>query len=125
MRRVKMKILYKIKRAIRNLKDWLPVILKDEQWDYNFTFQILHRKLELKEKFFRSNKTHIADWEEAADEIKEVKDALSRLIEDDYVALEEFVQDANASITREEDLIERDMSIVFDCMKNNIRKWWD
>lgn len=120
-----MKILYKIKRTIRNLKDWLPVILKDEQWDYNFTFQLLQRKLELKEKFFRSDNTNISDWEEVADEIKEVKDALSRLIEDDYASLEEFVQDANASITKEEELTKRDMSIVFDGMKQNIRKWWD
>ncbi|UUV46075.1 hypothetical protein [Bacillus phage vB_BanS-Thrax1] len=107
---------YSIRRAIRNLRDWLPVILKDEHWDYGFTYEILYRKLELKEQFFRSKYTSVADWKETANEIKEVKDALKRLIDDEYYVGEE---------ERPEELKQRDKDIVFDGMKNNIEKWWD
>lgn len=118
-------MLYKLKRAIRNLRDWLPIILKDNHWDYRYLYDILYRKLELKEDFFRSDKSHISDWEQVANEIKEVKDALRRLMDDEYVSVEEVMKDARASVKKEEELKKIDMDIVFDGMKRNIEKWWD
>jgi len=116
---------YQIKRVLRNLKDWLPVIVKDEHWDHDYMYKLLHRKLELKEKFFRSDNTHIEDWEKVADEIKEVKDALYRLMEDEYVTHEEVMNSTGAAIVKEQTLTERDLRIVFDGLKENSQNWWD
>lgn len=116
---------YKLKKIYRNLKNWLPVIIKDEQWDYGYLYDILYRKLELKEKFFRSNNTNIEDWEIVADEIKDVREALERLMKDDYIPYEVFRKDVKASILKEEEMKQNDLEAVFGGMKNNIRKWWD
>lgn len=118
-------MLYKIKRVARNLKDWIPIIVKDEHWDNAYLYEILYKKLELKEKFFRSDNSHIADWEVVADEIKQVREALKRLKEEDYVPYEEAKKDIVAACQKEEVMIQQDLEIVFDGMKNNVRKWWD
>lgn len=116
---------YKTKRVIRNLRNWLPIIVKDENWDYTYLYEIIHRKLELKEQFFRGDNTHIADWEEVADEIKEVTEALERLIKEDYISYEEHMKDVLKAALKEEEMKKKDLEIVFDGLKNNVRKWWD
>lgn len=118
-------MLRNIRYGIKNIIKWFPVIWNDRDWDYRYIYEILHKKLELKEQFFRSDKTHVADWEQTADEIKEVKDALKRLIDDDYVSYEEVMKDAKTSLEKERKLTKEDMDTVFNGMKNNIQKWWD
>lgn len=81
-------MLYNIKQGVSNLIKYFNVIWIDRQWDGDYIYLLLHRKLELKEQFFRSNKTHILEWERVADEIKLVKEALNRLIEDEYLSEE-------------------------------------
>ncbi|PGO60590.1 hypothetical protein [Priestia megaterium] len=116
---------YKIGRAFRNLKDWLPIILKDEQWDYGFLYQMLHKKLELKEAYYRSDLPSSADALEVAEEIRVVKEALERLIDDDYVPLGVGLHNVREVFAKEDALRKKDMDTVFDGMKENIRKWWD
>lgn len=132
--------LYPIKRSIRNLKNWLPVILKDEQYDYAYTYIVLHKKLELQEAFFRSDKTSIMDAIEMADEIKPVKEALARLIEDDYLpdafvnrvsqydwkdVTEKLVREYEAELTQLDKQKEQDKELVFNTMRDQIEGWWD
>jgi hypothetical protein len=81
----------RLKEGASNSIKWFPVIVTDRQWDYNFLYKVLHKKLSLMEEFYRSDQTHIADWETVADEIKDVKEALNRLIKSEYLT-EETVQ---------------------------------
>ena len=83
-----MYIINNIKQGVTNLIKYLPVIWNDRHWDGDYVYLLLHRKLELKEKFFRSGNTYTLDSDGTADEIKLAKEALNRLIEDDYLTEE-------------------------------------
>lgn len=63
---------------IKNLIRWLPVIWNDQDWDSEFTLDILLKKLEHQRNFFLSENTHLADSWEVADEIKIAIDKLQR-----------------------------------------------
>jgi anaerobic selenocysteine-containing dehydrogenase len=68
---------------------WLPVTFYDSQWDYCWIYNILHRKLTLMEKFFRSPRAMSGSAEEDADDIHQCIEILERLMENDY-AKDEF-----------------------------------
>ena len=55
---------------IKNLIRWLPVIWNDQDWDSEFTLDILLKKLEHQRNFFLSKDTHLANSWETADEIE-------------------------------------------------------
>ena len=74
-----------IKKSIKNLIVWFPVIWKDRQWDQSYLYLIMIKKLELMEKFFNSDDCHIADWKLVRDEIRYAKEALIRLEKDNYI----------------------------------------
>jgi len=116
---------YKITRGFKNLKQWLPIILKDEPFDQDYLFTVMHKKLELMEEFFRSDNTVTADAIKTADEIQEVREALGRVMEDDYVTMEELLEDSKAASEKANALLKRDLEIVFDGMKNKSSGWWD
>jgi len=88
-------------------------------------FTIMYKKLELMEEFFRSDDTNIADAIKVADEIQEVREALGRVMADDYVTMEELLEDSTAARKKAEELLQRDLDIVFDGMKNKSLGWWD
>lgn len=70
-----------IKRGIKNLIKWTPVVWKDRDYDYQPLLEMMKFKLENMEDFFR-NKGIAADAEERADEMKVCIDLLDRLIND-------------------------------------------
>lgn len=114
-----------IKYGVKNLIKWFYIIWYDRDWDYTFLYEIIRFKLKNMEHLQR-NYSNSVDSEKYADEIKEVIEALERLIKEDYVAYEEMMNgDVRKSIEKENELIKRDLSIVFDGMKNNSRNWWD
>jgi len=63
-------------RKVKNVFRWLPTIWKDEDYDDHFIVEILIKKLEHTRDFFLSDKTHIANAEEVAEEIQEAIDRL-------------------------------------------------
>lgn len=80
-----MRYFRRIKYGISNLVLWLPIIWSDRHWHENYIFIILHKKLIHMEKFFRSKNVYAENSEEVAYQIKLVKEALSRIIEDKYL----------------------------------------
>lgn len=67
-------IVYSVKDfcyRVNNLRRWLPVIWKDQDYDHHFIVEILIKKLEHTRDFFLSDKTHIAQAEKVAAEIQE------------------------------------------------------
>ena len=73
-------------RSIKSVVVWLPTIWRDRDWDYVYLFLILRKKLSLMEKFFASDKALTANHKEVANNIKECREILDRLIEDNYLA---------------------------------------
>ena len=69
--------------GIQNIIAGFPIIWKDRDWDSWYIYKILGFKLRRMEKLFRKY-GHAMESEAIADQIKEVSDALGRLIEDDY-----------------------------------------
>ena len=55
---------------IKNLIRLFPVIWNDQDWDSEFTLNILIKKLEHQRDFFLSKDTHLANSWETADEIQ-------------------------------------------------------
>lgn len=80
------KIRLPIKRffvSISNLISWFPIIWRDQDWDHNYLYEILHFKLKRMEKCLRNG--HHMDCEEDADNIQICVECLERLIVDEYV----------------------------------------
>ena len=55
---------------IKNLIRWFPVIWNDQDWDSEYTLNILIKKLEHQRDFFLSKDTHLANSWAPADEIQ-------------------------------------------------------
>lgn len=75
---------YDIKRGVKNLIIWFPVIWEDRDWDHWYLYKIIHKKLERMEILHRTYGHHV-DNDKTADQIKLCKLLLKRLIADDYL----------------------------------------
>ena len=131
--------------GVKNIIRWIPIIYRDQQFDYHFLLEILHFKLKLMEDFFDSDDTCTEDAKETANQIRVSRQALDRLMKDNYVdygKIElkiitdngrkriEFIKDkSDEEMTRlrklEGELKLKDRDTLFDNIKNNIWGWWD
>ncbi len=71
-------------RGIENLITWLPIIWNDRQFDQAYMFEILIKKMEIMEKFFRSENTWSADALIYADQIKKTRETLQYINDEKY-----------------------------------------
>jgi len=134
--------------GFKNLKIWFKIIWNDRQWDHAWLYDIMLKKLELMEIYFKSNKTHCVEAERISKEIKTCKDALQRLNDDDYSTVEfkqylnkislydiinnekddvtdsEMIDLHNKNRIYEQEQIELDMKIFFDMFSKSLN-WWD
>lgn len=123
--------IYQLKQGIINLIVWFPIIWNDRQWDNSYLYKILIKKIELKERFFLSNESHTLNSDQVAKQLSQVKQALIRLYDEDYLAADEFIDVEKGIIDylawgiEEEKLIQEDLEFVFESMKKNLRNWWD
>lgn len=72
-----------IKHGIENLITWFPIIWKDRWWDHWFFFVVLHKKLDLMEKNFRSYGHH-TKADKDADKMKICALLAKRIMDDNY-----------------------------------------
>lgn len=75
---------YGIKRIFRNLKFWLPVITKDENFDFYYFEEILLHKLRSMRDYFNSDMSVCVGSKEIAQEINEVIELLEKVRADKY-----------------------------------------
>lgn len=128
--------------VFRNIRLWLPILKTDQQWDSYYIYPLLNHKLHLIEKMFRSNDTHTLNIIKYADEIKECRLILDRLMEDDYMSKEAtdyynnlrgagFPLPSNKKETvmrwNEEEITAKknDKKKLFALLEKNIDTWWD
>lgn len=74
--------------GLSNLIRWSKLIYKDRQYDYEYLYLILNHKLKLMEEFFNSSKTHVADAPLTYHQIRETREILERIINNNYSAEE-------------------------------------
>jgi hypothetical protein len=108
----KIKSLYK---DIKNLIIWIPVIWNDRDWDEKFMLQILHKKLDKMEKFFRSDKAWSANSNKKAHRIMVAKNLCKRLIKGSYLE--------NATIEYDKKYDGVDIEDIFKDLPNGFREY--
>ena len=70
-----------IRKLIR-LYQWLPVIWKDEEWDYNYLLDIIKYKLSRMEKVIGSPRSFAAHWEQRRVELAQAQLLISKFHDD-------------------------------------------
>jgi len=111
-------MLQKIKQGIRNWISWGKVIWEDRDYDYYYLLKILHHKISRMEKRWETRH----DWAyEGQDKdllnIMRVKDALERLVEDEYWTVANFEEESRRK--------QYDLDIVTETLNKEMFKWWD
>lgn len=131
------------KRFFKNVYLWYPILISDEQFDGGYVYNVLNHKLKLMEEFFDSDKTHAPDTSHT-NKIKECREILERLIENDYMSADAFdyYKDFDIKTINEpwseghsediarwfkEETIARnkDKKKLFELLNDNIEGWWD
>lgn len=118
----------KIKRYIRRIKNilhWLPVLWRDEQWDYYYIYEILKCKLSLMESNIRSNGNHVSAKYDA-DRIK-LCIRLIDIVQSEYY-YEKVLESRNITeetVSKSHELHNKAKRILFKVLDNYIERWWD
>lgn len=71
-------------KKIKKLWHWLPIIWKDEDWDYVYFLEIMRHKLISMRGFFNSDQTVTLYSKNRAEEMEICIKILNRLIADEY-----------------------------------------
>jgi hypothetical protein len=117
--------LERIIRRINNLFRWLPVIWKDEQWDYYFIFEILKHKLTIMSDAIRKNGIHVSAKHDADRMILAIK--LIERIQNEYY-MSELINEGNLTkekIEAAQAKHDKAKRILFKLLDQYIERWWD
>lgn len=74
-------------RRIRHLVSWLPIIWADQDWNGDFLMTILNRKLSNMERFFSSDRTHLANSDKTRARIQYARILTDRILTDEYFSM--------------------------------------
>ena len=76
-------IWYNCKYGIMNLIKWCPTIWKDRDWDHEYLYDIMLKKLEFMEDLHR-NRAHYEGSELIADQMKKCCELIEALLDKEY-----------------------------------------
>jgi hypothetical protein len=111
-------------RKIKNIIRWIPVLWKDGDWDYYYTFEILKTKLQFQSRYFREYGYHESSERDA--EKMELCIRLIDKVQNEYYLDEALDQDLTEEVIfnsiNKHDKAKR---ILFKLLENNIEKWWN
>ena len=139
---------YKIKKYFRNLIRYHDILKEDEDYDYEYLYDIILKKLKLMENFYVKEKNEYNTHEKTIYELSQCISILERIVEDDY-----YPEDGNTYIEtlspidfssngdkkpmsegirkkiirwdiEEEENRQKDMKTFFELLNKNIRNWW-
>lgn len=137
---------YKIKLFFKNSKKYYPILISDQDYDYNYFFKFMLAKLVSMKEFYESEDSYSTDSEEIANQINICIILLIRIIEDNYSSPEcslyfsqlsesYFSEDKNEveNIRKKiNDCLEKnksellaDKELLFEILNDNILNWWD
>jgi|GEM_PF-2194670 len=110
-------------QGIKNLKEFLPVIWCDRDWDDWYIYRLLYVKLKKMEKFFeKSNWLNEIDNDQISSEIKDAVTLCEKVIKGDrydIVGTDESISLVN--------IYENESSVnkFWDYIKDHISNWWE
>ena len=112
-------------RRIKNIIRWMPVLWRDEQWDYYYIYEVLKHKLTIMAANIRENGNHVTAKYDADRMMLCVK--LIGMVQSEYYCTKAF---ENREITSE--LVKSSYKqhnkakrILFKMLDNYIERWWD
>ena len=120
--------MWRVKRFIRrskNLFRWLPVIWKDENWDYYYIFEILKHKLIIMSEHIRKNSNHVSANYDAdrmmlcvrlIDKVQN-EEYMNVLTDDDNLTMEKIEAACNQQ--------KKARKLLFKLLDQYIERWWD
>lgn len=117
-------------RFIPRLWAYLPVIWRDEDWDYGYLLEVMQFKLAR----LRNSLTHHNDDDKHKKRIRIVELLIGRVIASEYGQAEhdEWAKNEPKDWDKMKDIITRveysenqDLEMLFNIMKKHIRRWWD
>jgi len=79
---------YCLKRGIRNLYIWFPIIWKNDCWDYSFMLNMMDKQMKEMEDFFLSDKPHIMKAKQVGKRIRWTRKLMDMWREEYYTMLE-------------------------------------
>ena len=112
-----------IPENIHNLIIWIPVIWNDEQWDYDYLYKILHKKLSLMENYFKEGNSSSVNAHKKEKQIKIARILCERLLYRDYLQGENVKGIAARKLLKAKE--DADREYLFNHIKNKIETWWD
>lgn len=136
----------KLFRFFRKLPKWLKHLWKDDyDWDWNSLITLIRVKLENMEKFFCSDKTHLVNALETANEIRQTIDLLKKIEEHSFIDDEwedlwkrwpnvnifnkdcpkEYQKEAHVLVEKEQLLENRAWFALGWILTHKTRGWWD
>lgn len=137
--------LCRIPHKLVNIKRWIPVIWKDNDYDQIFLFDVMIFKLKNMEKFFNSDWAMSYDAKLYAEDIHKAVELL------EYIRNEQYEEDGmkpyydrypleikntkeysmesnkffNECLNRSEELYQEKMTEFCTLLKDKVRYWWD
>ena len=112
-------------RKIRNLIRWIPIIWKDRDWDFYFTYEILKKKLEFQAEFTRKRGYHTYNAQDA-NRMETCVRLIKKLQHEEYI----IIPVTNREYTEQDfknDQMRHDKArkLLFRILEQNIEGWWD
>ena len=121
-------MLWRIKRIIRRIRNifrWLPIIWKDEQWDYYHILEILKQKLIFTAEHTRKYGYHVSSKYDA-DRMMLCVRLIEKVQNEEYV--EVLINDDNLTtekINTAYNKHNKARKLLFNILEQNIEQWWD
>lgn len=115
----------RIIRRIKNLIRWIPIIWKDEQWDYYHIFEILKHKLIFTAEHTRKHGYHVNSNYDA-DRMMLCVRLIEKVQNEKYIDVlindNELTQEKlDAAFNKQH----KARKLLFKILEQNIEQWWD
>ncbi len=120
--------MWRIRRFIRRAKNilrWLPIIWKDEQWDYYYIFEILKHKLIFTAEHTRKYGYHVNSNYDA-DRMMLCVRLIEKIQNEEY--MEVLINDnnlTNEKIDAAYNKQKKTSRLLFKLLDKHIEGWWD
>jgi len=111
----------RISKKIRTIIKWIPILWYDEDWDFYYVYNILHKKLEFVEKDML--KSHLENNNLYANKIRTAIRLIEIVRDEKY--LDEYLLGndwGNAKKAIEKHA--KAKKVLFNYLNHNIESWW-
>lgn len=113
--------LYQLKRGIKNLVIWFPVIWKNDVWDHSYLITLIDKQMEQMEDFFYSDIPCSSNSKQCAKRIRWTR-KLEKMWSNGYYSVKAYREHTDIKSGMEKD--EKVYKLWLKGM-GRLREWWD